>query len=133
MVDGVTVVASLEAPSATFAALHEPFEDRPQVEAFQRIAQTHDALAVRTAGSEFDDRLLVRVGPQAEQPVTLAGEKERFAFAGHAFIRREHRTVVVRGDLRAMTLHVGDSRTKLIVNGRPEKTRIQGGFLQWKR
>jgi hypothetical protein len=133
MVDGVTVVASLEAPSATFAALHEPFEDRPQIEAFERLAETHDAVVVRIVGGDFDDRLMVRVGPQAEQPVTLAGDKEHFTFAGHAFIRHEDRTVVVRGDLREMTLHVGEAQPKLIVNGKAAESRVQEGFLQWKQ
>jgi len=133
MVDGVTVAASLVARSATFAVLHEPFEDRPQVEAFRRIAQTGDALAVRVTGSGFDDRLMVRVGAQADQPITLAGEEESFTFAGHAFVRHGGRTVVVRGGLREMTLHVGDVRPKLIVNGRPAETRVQDGFLQWKQ
>jgi hypothetical protein len=132
-VDGVTVVASLEAPSAVFAALPEPFEDSPQVGAFERIAQTHDALAVRVAGGEFDDRLMVRFGPQSDQPVTLAGDKESFAFAGHVFIRRDERAITVRGDLHEMMLHVGDARPKLIVNGRPAETRVQDGCLQWKQ
>jgi len=133
MVDGVTVVASLEAPSATFAALHEPFEGRSQIEAFERIAQTDDALAVRIAGRVFDDRLLVRVGPQAEQPVTLAGDNESFTFASHAFIRHDNRTVTVRGNLLEMKLHVGDTRPKLMVNDRLAEPRVQGGFLQWNR
>jgi hypothetical protein len=133
LVDGVTVVASLEAPSAMFAALHEPFEARPQVEAFERIAQTDDALAVRVKGGEFDDRLMVRVGSQADQPVTLAGDKERFTFTGHAFIRHDNRTVTVRGDLQEMMLEVGDARPRLIVDGKPAEARVQGGLLQWER
>jgi hypothetical protein len=133
IVDGVTVVASLEAPTARFAALHEPFEDRPQIEAFERIAQTEDALAVRVTGGEIEDRLMVRVGPQADQPVTLAGDRESFTFAGYAFIRHGGPTVVVRGDLHAMALHVGDSRPKLIVNGTHVESRVHGSFLQWKR
>jgi hypothetical protein len=100
---------------------------------FDRIAETHDALAVRVAGGSFDDRLMVRVGPQADRPVTLAGAKMSFTFAGHAFLRRDRRAVTVRGDLHEMKLHVGDTRPKLIVNGRPAETRVQGGFLEWQR
>jgi hypothetical protein len=84
-------------------------------------------------GSGFDDRLLVRFGPKAEQPVTLAGDRESFVFAGHAFIRRDDRTVTVRGHLQEMKLDVGDSRPKLIVNGAHVESRVEQGFLLWQR
>ncbi len=136
MVDGVTVAASLVGPSATFVALHEPFEDRPQIDFFRRIAQTDDAVAVRVVGrtgSGIDDRLMVRTGEQADQPVTLSGAGERFTFAGHAFVRHGGKTVTVRGDLREMTLRVGNARPKLLVNGQPADARVADGSLQWKK
>ncbi len=136
MVDGVTVAASVVAPSATFAALHEPFEGRPQIEAFERIAQTGDALAVRVigrAGSPIDDRLMVRVGEQAGQGETLSADGESFTFVGHAFVRLGRQGVIARGNLRALTLRVGDARPKLTVNGATVEARIADGFLYWKK
>ncbi len=136
IVDGVTVAASVVAPSATFAALHEPFEGRPQIDSFERLAQTDDALAVRIigrAGSGINDRLMVRVGDQADQPLTLSEDGERFTFAGHAFVRFDGETVTVRGDLRQLTLRVGHARPKLIVNGRPAEADVSNGLLTWEK
>jgi hypothetical protein len=136
IVDGVTVAASQESPSAVFAALHEPFEDAPLVDAFQRIAQTDDALAVRVSGRSgggFDDRLLLRVGQQADEILTLAGDGESFTFAGFAFVRRSGQTIVVQGHLHAMTFKVPDGGAKLVVNGVPIPARLEDGILQWSR
>ena len=135
-VEGVTVASSLWAPSATFVALHEPFEGEPRIASFRPIAMTLDALAVRVAGQEgggIDDRLMVRIGDRAGEPVTLGGDGERFEFAGHAFIRVTPQKVIVRGDVRAMTLRIGSARPDLAVNGRPAAARLAGGFLEWSR
>ena len=136
MVDGVTVVSSVVSPSATFAALHEPFEGRPQIESFERIAQTDDALAVRVigrTGSGINDRLMVRVGDQAGHGVTLSEGGESFTFASHAFVRISGETVTVRGDLREVTLRVGNGRPKLVVGGAPAEARVADGLLRWKK
>ncbi len=135
-VDGVTIVSSIVGPSSTFAALHEPFEGDLQVESFERIAQTDDAMAVRVTGrprNGIDDRLMVRIGDQAERPVTLADTAESFTFAGHAFVRSSGTNVTVRGDLHAMRLHVGSVRPKLSINGTPVEARIADGVLHWER
>jgi hypothetical protein len=135
LVDGVTIVSSLVGPNATFAALHEPFEARPQVALFEKIAETDDALAVRVigrAGSKIDDRLMVRVGEHAGEPETLSADGESFTFVGHAFVRLTRENIAVRGDLREMTLRVGDARPKLTVAGAPAEARVADGFLSWK-
>ena len=137
-VDGVTVAASLWGPSATFAVLHEPFEGEPRVASFRRIALTDDAVAARATGekgSGIDDRLMVRVGDKADQPVTLGGDGESFTFAGHAFVRNAGGKVIVRGDLRAMTLRVGGAATKvkLLVNGEEAPANLSAGLLKWTK
>jgi hypothetical protein len=136
-VDGVTIVASRWAPSATFAALHEPYENEPRVGRFEEIGRTDDAVAARVVGrpgTGIDDRLMVRTGPKATEPVTLEGGGERFTFAGHAFVRAGAEAIVVRGDLRAMTLRLGAGATKrtLVVNGREVAARATAdGRLEW--
>ena len=135
-VRGVTVVSSLWAPSATFAALHEPFEGEPKVASFDRIGEAPDAVAVRVRGKDgagIDDRLMVRFGDRAGEPVTLSGDGESFTFAGHAFVRVTAEKVTVRGDLGAMMLRVGDGRPELVVNGSPAEGRLAGGLLEWKK
>ncbi len=133
-VHGVTIVASRWGPSAVFAALHVPFEgDAPPVESFEEIARTEDALAARVAGEGLDDRLMVRWGEAATEPLTLAGGGESFTFAGHAFVRCAGDAVVVRGDLRAMELRVGDARPALVVNGTEVSAKVEGGVLAWEK
>jgi hypothetical protein len=61
-------------------------------------------------GSGINDRLMVRVGEQSDRPETLAADGESFTFVGHAFVRFGGDAVTVRGDLRDMTLRVGDAR-----------------------
>ncbi len=136
-VHGVTVAASRWGPSATFAALHVPFEgDGPPVAAFDEIARTDGALAARvrgTEGSGVDDRLLVRWGDSAAEPVTLEGGGERFTFAGHGFVRVGPDQVTVRGDVRALALQVGNASPALVVNGVPAKATVSGGALTWRK
>jgi len=130
-VEGVTIASSLWGPSAVFAALHEPFEGEPRVACFERVAATDDAVAVRVIGengSGIDDRLMVRVGDGARQPITLAGGRESFTFTGHAFVRNAGEELVVRGSLKAMALQVAGS-PKLILNGKPVQAAIANGRL----
>ena len=85
----------------------ETFEGKARVVSFERIAAADDAVAVRVTGEKgrgIDDRLMVRVGDRAQQPIALAGGGESFTFAGHAFVRNRGQTVVVRGSLSAMVL-----------------------------
>jgi hypothetical protein len=133
-VDGVTVAASVWAPSATFVALHAPFEGQPVAGSFERIAETSNAVVARATALEpgrWDDRLMVRFGEAPGRPVTLAGAGERFTFGDHAYVRMAGGQVHVRGDLRAMTLRVGEARPALIVNGQPAESAVANGLLTW--
>ncbi|MFW5841010.1 MAG: hypothetical protein ACOCZE_10550 [Planctomycetota bacterium] len=135
-VDPVTLVAARRAKSAVFAALHDPFEGKADVTNFEQIARTHDALAVRVKGrfgTAVDDRLMVRFGDKAAQPVTLEDDAESFTFAGHAFVRLGHKRVIARGDLRKLRLDVGDARPILVINGQPVDAEISDGVLSWNK
>ena len=136
MVEGVTIVASLTGFSAAFAALHEPFDQEPQIQSFQQIAQVDDALAVRVkgnAGSKIDDWLMVRVGPQADQPVTLSAEDESFTFTGHAFLRCGDESINASGNLQEVTVKVGSRQPTLFLDGKPVSAMVQNGVLRWKK
>lgn len=134
---GVSVAVGRRAPETLFVALHEPIEDaRSRIDTFQRIAGTSDAAAVAVTGSAagVNDRVLVRVGERATEPITLAGEgpggSETFTFAGHAWLRAGADRVDVRGDLRAMRLRV-TGRPELRRAGRPVPARFEDGCLVW--
>jgi hypothetical protein len=136
LVDGVTILAACRSRHAVFTALHEPFEEEPRIDRLARVAQTPKAVAVRVIGkpgSGVDDRLMVRLGDDPDEPVTLEGDDERFVFADFAFVRVNAEAVTVRGDLRAMRLDVGPTAPGLIMNGKRERPRIADGFMTWTR
>lgn len=135
-VDGVTIAASRWAPAASFVAVHEPFEKSPRIASVEKIARAADAVAVRVtglAGSGIDDRLMVRVADNADQPITLADDKERFTFAGHAFVRVAPKKVTVRGDVRELTVKVGQATPQLEVNGKTVPAQVADGVLTWRK
>ncbi|MFP4056693.1 MAG: hypothetical protein ACLF0G_07480 [Candidatus Brocadiia bacterium] len=133
-VGGVTVVVAREARRTVFAALHEPLEGgRRRIAAFRPIERTPDALAVAVVGEEgtgIEDRAMVRFGDRHGEPITLAGEGERFTFAGHAYVRIGRQAVVARGDIRAMETPVA-GRPRLVVNGEEQRAAVAGGVLTY--
>jgi hypothetical protein len=118
-----------------FVALHEPFENAEwKIDQFRRVAQTADAVAVAVRGrapSPVDDRLMVRLGARAEEPVTLGDGQERFTFRGFAYVRISPEEVAVSGELTAMKLKVSGS-PKLIINGRPQAAEVRDGWLSFQ-
>lgn len=151
---GMTLVATRWANDACFVALHEPFENASRIATFQRIAQTPHALAVAITGPPgtpapgipapgttgttapgggINDRLMLRLGDHAEEPVTLAGQGESFTFADYAFVRIDGGTVTVRGNLTAMTLRVGAGPVKLLLNGQETPASVANGLLTYKK
>jgi len=126
---GVKLLASRRAPRTAFVALHEPFERKTtRLQKFERIQQTDQGLAVRIAGEDLDDRVLVRFGDDPDKPLTLAGGDERFTFGDYAFVRIGREQVDVVGDLRALKLRVTGS-PRLIVNGQARNAVAAAGFL----
>ncbi len=104
-VGGVTIVAERNAPATTFVALHEPFEGgKHHIVDFRIIAQTDRGLAVAVVGepgSGINDRLMVRLGDDHDQPLTLVDDREEsFTFADWAYMRIGKDKTEVSGDLR---------------------------------
>ncbi|MFP4105987.1 MAG: hypothetical protein ACLFVU_07845 [Phycisphaerae bacterium] len=132
---GVSLAVHRRAPKTIFVALHEPFENATsRIDGFRRIAQTDDATAVTVTGSKagVNDRLMVRIGDNADKAITLSGDGESFTFTGHAFVRIGEKGVAVRGNLSEMKLKVTGS-PKLTVNGRDVKATISDGVMTWKK
>ncbi len=128
---GTSIAVTRTAPETIFVALHEPFENgTSKIDTFERLAQTNDAVAARVQSKKLrvDDRLMVRIGDEADKPITLAGGGESFTFAGHAHIRIKDDLVKVRGDLRAMRLKAG-SANGLMINGKQAVSKIENGMM----
>jgi len=100
-VDGVAILATRWADSATFVAVHEPYEKQPALTGVRTVAQTDDAVCIAIAGPGFDDRLMVRFGDNADRPLTLGDGNESHTFTGWAFIRTTDTQRIVQGNLAA--------------------------------
>ena len=131
---GVAIVAERRAARTMFVALHEPFEKMAwSIDRFRRIQQTDDAVAVAIRGrgaSSVDDRVLVRMGPLAAEPITLTDGAERFTFTGFACVRVGAEQVAAWGDLAEMKLKVRGT-PKLLVNGQERKGLLRDGWLSF--
>lgn len=131
---GVSVLASREASATVFAALHEPFEGgakAAQIEKYELVGQNNDALAVRVTGSknsEINDRLLFARVDASDKPVSLTDGKESFTFAGHGFVRIGSDIVEIRGDVRAIKIHV-QGNPVLMINDTKTPCEIVDGVL----
>jgi len=133
-VGGVTIAAEREAAGTTFVALHEPFEGgKSNIYDFRTIEQTDGGVAVAIEGkydTGIDDRLMLRLGDNYEQPLTLADDRESFTFADWAYLRIGRNKVEVQGDMRAMRLPIG-GQPKLVVNGKKQKASFVRGYLYY--
>ena len=123
-----------EAAGTTFVALHEPFEGgKSNIYDFRTIEQTDGGVAVAIEGkydTGIDDRLMVRLGDNYEEPLTLADDRESFTFADWAYLRIGRNKVEVQGDMRAMRLPIG-GQPKLVVNGKNQKASFVRGYLYY--
>jgi len=127
---GVSLAVARNGPATLFVALHEPFVGgEAKIEQFRRIQQTPDAVAAAIVGQGLHDRVMLR-WTTGEEPVTLAGDGESFAFADFAFVRIQKNTVEVIGDLSAMTLKVS-GRPKLVINGKEQPATVSGGLMEY--
>lgn len=138
-VGGAYIMVRREAPSTTFVALHEPYENsRPRPLTITRLAQTSNAktpkfevVAVAVKGSGVDDRVaLVYSGEAGATTVTL-GDGESMTFTSQAYIRITPATVTVDGSVTALSLKVAGT-PKLVLNGKEASASVANGLLVFK-
>jgi hypothetical protein len=137
-IGGTTIAATRQANATVFAVLHEPFRGgRSRVAEIRPLFQGGDTLVVAVTGhtdSGIDDRLMLRFGDDAEQPVTVGDDGESFTFAGHAFVRVAATAVEATGDVRGMKIRVpGRNRPQLRVNAKAVPATIADGFLVYRK
>ena len=131
-VGGVTIVAARKADKTIFVTLHEPLENaRSRLATFRRIQQDDRGVAVAIAGADgsgVNDRVMVRLGDDPDQPITLAGDGESFTFSDRAYIRIAADKVEASGPLTAMKLKV-QGRPVLILNGNQTPAKVADGVM----
>lgn len=129
-VGGTTVLVQRKAPSTTFVALHDPFQNNaPAITGFERIAQTDTAVAARVQGNNLNDRVLVQTA-FSKDPVTLAGDGESFTFHNYGIVRITKDTVHVEGPVTALTLKV-EGNPKLVINGKETPATLKDNLLHY--
>jgi len=127
---GASILAARSGRNTAFVALHEPFKGGAKVAEFQRIGQTEDAVCAVVRGAEINDRVMLRWGEKAKEPVTFSAGGESFTFSDHAFIRITRDKVEIAGDIKSCRIRVEGAPT-LVINGKPVAAAPAGGFLAY--
>ena len=124
------VVVRREAPAATYAAVHEPYEGAPRIKRVARLVETPEAVALWVTGPDYTDYLMTAFDDQAH--TLTAPSREAFTFTEYGYLRVAQGQVVARGKLTALRLNaqtVGGA-TMATVNGRAQPLRRQGAFVE---
>jgi hypothetical protein len=123
------VVARRRARATTFAAVHEPYANRPALRQIRRLQETDAAVALGVEGPSFSDRVLVAFDANREHTLRSAGG-EAFTFRGHGYLRLAAGHLTVRGNVRAFRVHAPRSdQATLTVNGKARTVGREGAFL----
>jgi hypothetical protein len=124
------VVVRRKAKAATYAAVHEPYSDRPTIGSVSLLQETSDGIGMKVDSEAFSDRLLVGFGSSPGAVELRAPDGEVFRFTGYAFVRVAGQSVVARGDLKGSRIRVASGRElSLTVNGKKVPAAVRDGFL----
>jgi hypothetical protein len=124
------VLVRRKASAATYAAVHEPYSDRPSIQNVGLLQETAEGIGMKVEAEKFSDRLLVGFGSASKAILLRSPEGEAFRFAGYGYVRKTGQSIVARGKFDGFRLRVeqnGD--VDLIVNGKKEPATVKDGFL----
>src|SRR4029079_5080540 len=121
--------------ATTFAAVHEPYSDRPRVRNVARLQESSEGIAIKVETEETSDRLLIGFGSSSSHTSILlrSADGEAFQFKGYGFLRMTGATVIARGQLEAFRIRAtsGDREVSLMVNGKKQPAIVRDGFLMF--
>jgi hypothetical protein len=123
------VLARRRASAVTYAAVHEPYSDRPGIRSVSLLQESAEGIGMQVEADGFSDRLLFRFGSSSNHIVLRSPEGEAFRFSGYGFVRTAGRTVIARGKINAFRLRVSERELSLVVNGKNEPATVRDGFL----
>lgn len=125
------VIARRRAAATTFAAVHEPYDQRSAIQEVRRIQETAGALGIAVECDTFSDRALFGLD-SAEVHQLVGADGERFAFGDHGYLRRQGRQLAVRGNVKAFKMRCAPATEFTVtVNGSSVSARRTGNFLEW--
>src|SRR5262249_39616140 len=123
------VLVRRKAKAATYAAVHEPYTDRPSVRSVSLIQESADGIGMKVEAGGFFDCLLVAFGSSFSPLLPPSPEGEAFQFAEYGFVRTAGKTIVARGKIKGLRVHANDNDISLTVNGKKEPAALRDGFL----
>jgi hypothetical protein len=125
------VLVRREAPSTTFAAVHEPYESGPSLKQIRRLAEDDRAVAVAIVGPKFTDYVLAAFD-DAEHRLT-ASDGQAFAFADYGYLRVADGRVVGCGKLKGFRIKTAEPAPglKAQINGAEAVLKSANGFVEW--
>ena len=123
------VLVRRKAKSTTYAAVHEPYSDRPSVRSVSLLQESAEGIGMKVETDEFSDRLLVGFGSSSNMILLRCGDGEAFRFAGYGFLRMAGQTVIARGKIEGFRLRANRGSLSLTVNGNNEPAVFRDGFL----
>jgi hypothetical protein len=117
--------------AATYAAVHEPYADRPSIQNVSLLQETSEGIGIKVEAEKFSDRLLVGLGSASGATILLRSpEGEAFRFAGYGFVRRAGQSIIARGRFAGFRLRAEKNRdVDLLMNGKKEAVTVKDGFL----
>jgi hypothetical protein len=119
-----------KAKATTFAAVHEPYSDRPTVRSVSLVQETAEGIGMKVEADGFSDRVLVAFGSEARSVSLRSPEGEAFRFSGYGFVRIAGQSVIARGKLEGFRVRVANQgKISLTVNGNKEPAVVRDGVL----
>jgi hypothetical protein len=119
------VLARRQTAATTFAAVHEPYDTRPQVREIRRLAETDTAVGMAVDAETFSDRVLVAFG-DGEQ--TLKSADESFTFRDHAYLRIAGGRITARGSITSFRVKA-KGITTIVLDGKEVTAKRDGDFV----
>ncbi len=115
--------------AATYAAVHEPYSDRPSIQHIALIEESAEGIGMKVEANGFSDRLLVGFESSSKTILLRSPDGEMFRFAGYGFLRMEGGAFVARGKIDGFRVHANRSDISLTLNGKKEAASARDGFL----
>jgi Alginate lyase/Heparinase II/III-like protein len=124
------VLVRRRASAATYAAVHEPYSDRPSIRSVSPFQESGEGTGMRVDADGFSDRLLVGFGSAPKTILLRSRDGEAFRFSGYGYVRVAGKSVVARGKLEGFRVRIGDGRDfSLTLNGKREPAVVREGLL----
>ena len=123
------VLVRRKATTATYAAVHEPYHDRPTLRSVVLLQESSEGIGMKIEAETFSDRVMVAFGSSSGMILLRSPEGESFRFAGYGYLRTTGKTVVVRGKFEGFRVRVNGGDVSLTVNGTNYPAVVHDGFL----